>query len=387
MLVAHLEHLMSRPNEPRGIIIPFPIEAIRRMPPPAFVTQTPHGGARTHAARGYRGSGLTPRARIVIAGLALSALVLAVLAGFVLVGVARHGAPSAAMRAFRTTGERRGGGGPAADMRSSVPGSVNLLIAGLDADDGARNEPGTRSDAIMLLHLDADRGGAWLVSIPRDTWVSLPGHGERRIDAAYALGGPALLVETLERFTRLRIDHLAVIDRTGVRRLTDGVGGVDVALDAPAPGVADAGRGALALEMSGAMAMDFVNGRDPATSGDAVHIHREHLYLRALLAQLRDRGTLADPPALQDLASALGSSVRVDPGLTPAAFRSLLDSAKPIPLEDVTFLTAPVSRPDTPGESSVVAPDLAGCAQLWDALAHDEMAAFVDAHPELVSAR
>jgi LCP family protein required for cell wall assembly len=373
---------MSLPNEPvRGIIIPFPIEAIRRMPPPAFVTQTP---------RATRGSGLTPRARIVIAGLALSALVLAVLAGFVLVGVARHGARGPATRAFRTPGEHAAAAAPPVSMRGSVPGSVNLLIAGLDADDGARNEPGTRSDAILLLHVDADRGGAWLVSIPRDTWVSLPGHGERRIDAAYALGGPALLVETLERLTRLRMDHLAVIDHTGLRRLTDGVGGVDVALDAPANGLGPGRRGAIALEMSGAMAMDFVNGRDVATSGDAAHIHREHLYLRALLAQLSERGTLADPPALQDLASALGSSVRVDPGLTPAAFRSLLDSAKPIQLEDVTFVTAPtvtapVSRPDVPGESSVVAPDLTGCAQLWDALAHDEMAAFVDAHPDLVS--
>src|SRR5262249_52872412 len=55
--------------------------------------------------------------------------------------------------------------------------SVNLLVAGLDGDDRAQVERGARSDAIMVLHLDASRDRAWLVSIPRDAWVSIPGRG------------------------------------------------------------------------------------------------------------------------------------------------------------------------------------------------------------------
>jgi LCP family protein required for cell wall assembly len=368
---------MSLPNEPaRGIIIPFPIEAIRRMPPPAFVTPS--------APR----PGIPARGRIVLAALTLASVLAAAFAGIMLVGAARQGAFGRAERGAGATTRTpaRFKRSPVA-LRASVPGSVNVLIAGLDAEDGAHDPPGTRSDAIMLLHLDADRAGAWLVSIPRDTWMRLPGHGERRIDAAYALGGPGLLVEALERFTRLRIDHIAVVDHTGLRQLTDGVGGVDVALEAPGPAAAGAPRGALALEMSGAMALDYVAGRDAPASGDAEHIRREQLYVRALLAQIRDRGVLADPPALQQLAAALGSSVRVDAGLTPAALRSLLASMQPIQPEDVTYLTAPVSRTDAPGEPGVVAPDVAGCLQLWDALSRDGMAAFVDAHPELVSAR
>jgi LCP family protein required for cell wall assembly len=354
----------SRDDRQRGIIIPFPAEAIRRPPAPAFVT------------RPIRPPRVSAHGRIVLARIALGTLVAGAVAGAVFMGAAALGARRSLARPGRAQ---------SAVLRSSVPGSVNLLIAGLEADVAARNERGALSDAVMLLHLDADRERAWLVSIPRDAWVSLPGHGDDRIDVAYALGGPRLLVGALERLSRLRIDHLAVIDHMGIRQLTDGVGGVAVSLDPPRTAGPDARRGGLALEMSGAMALEYVSERHGLADGDVDHIRREHRYLRALLAQLRERGTLADPPALRDLAAALGTSMRVDAGLTPAALRSLLDSTRQLRIEDVTFLTAPVPRATWPGGAAAVQPDEAGCSQLWDALAHDEMAAFVDAHPDLVS--
>jgi len=353
---------MPNPHEPaRGTIIPFPAAAIRRPPAPAFVTQ-PIPTPRVRAQR-----------RITVAAFALASLIAVAIAGVALSGAASRGARHGAARPSRTAGAR---------LRASVPGSVNLLIAGLDADDATRDERGARSDAVMLLHVDADREGAWLVSIPRDAWVNLPDHGENRMDAAYALGGAGLLLRSVERLTRLRIDHLAIIDRTGVRRLTDSVGGVGLSLDPPAAGDLDPERGGLTLEMSGAMALDYVSGHGTLTHGDLEHIRREHRYVRALLAQLHEHGTLADPPALRDLAASLGGSVRVDQNLTPTALRALLDSTNRMQPEDVTFLTAPVSRG---GVLGVPPAEDAGCAQLWDALARDEMAAFVDAHPELVS--
>ena len=351
---------MPNPHEPaRGTIIPFPAAAIRRPPAPAFVTQ-PVPTSRVRVQR-----------RVTVAAFVLASVIAVVMAGLALSGAMARG-PGAA-RPARTAGAR---------LRTSVPGSVNVLIAGLDADDATRDERGAHSDAVMLLHVDADREGAWLVSIPRDAWVHLPDYGGNRMDAAYALGGAGLLLRSVERLTRLRIDHLAIIDRTGVRRLTDGVGGVGMNLAPPAAGDLDPGHGGLALEMSGAMALDYVSGHGALAHGDLEHIRREHRYVRALLAQLHERGTLVDPPALRDLAAALGGSVRVDESLTPAALRALLDSTKRMQPEDVTFLTAPLSRG---GVLGVAPPEDAGCAQLWDALARDEMAAFVDAHPELVS--
>ena len=352
----------SRDQPARGIIIPFPAAAIRRPPAPAFVTQ-PVIRPR-----------IPPRGRAVLTWLALCSLLAALLAGAWLLGTATGAA--------RRRAERRAPA-PGAALRATVPGSVNLLVAGLDADDGVLDEAGARSDAILLLHLDADREQAWIISFPRDARVSLPGQGDRRIDAAYALGGPALFVETLERLTGLPIDHVAVFDRTGLRRLTDGVGGVPLSLEPP--GGADPAPGGLALELSGAMALDYVSEPRRRAGGEPEHIHREHLFLRSLLAQLLERGVLADPAALRDLAASLGASVRVDAGLTPAALRSLLDSARHLRAEDVTFLTVPVRHSGPAGVAEVVRPDGAGCAQLWDALAHDEMPAFVATHPELVT--
>ena len=299
-----------RDETARGIIIPFPAAAIRR-PPTTFATQPPAG------------SRVPPRGRLVLAGLALATLVAVVLVAFLVASLAARAAQG---RAWRP--------GPVLHaLRSTVPGSVNVLIAGLDAENGTEATPATRSDAILLLHLDGARERAWLVSIPRDTRVTVPGQGERRIETAYALGGAPLLVSTVERLTRLPVDHVALIDRTGLRRLTDGVGGVALALDPPA-GSNQAG--GLALEMSGAMAVDYVNEPEPAAAGDLTHIQREHRYLRALLAQLAARGALADSPALGDLAASLGSSVRVDAALAPAVLRSLLESTRHLRPADVT---------------------------------------------------
>jgi len=357
---------MPTPDEPRrGIIIPFPAAAIRRPPAPAFVTQ-PVPATR-----------VPPRGRVVLAWFALGSLLTALLTAFLLSAAASSAAHRRGARSENTAG---------AALRSTVPGSVNLLIAGLAADEGAADESAARSDAIMLLHLDADREQAWLVSIPRETRVTVPGHGEHRIDAACALGGPALLVKTFERLTRLPVDHVALIDRTGFRRLTDGVGGVPLNLDPHRAADPDPNPGRLELEMSGAMALDYVSEPRPTAGRDLEHIEREHRFLRALLARILERGTLADPPALRDLAASLGASVRVDAGLDAKTLRSLLDSTRHLRPEDVTFLVAPVQATGASGGAALVRPDAAACAQLWDALAHDEMPSLVAAHPELISA-
>src|SRR6185437_9099672 len=85
-----------------------------------------------------------------------------------------------------------------------------------------------RTDAIMLLHIAGDRRSATVVSIPRDSWVDIPGQGKKKINAAYAIGGPALLVRTIEQLTQIRIDHFAIIDFYGFKSIINAIGGVDV---------------------------------------------------------------------------------------------------------------------------------------------------------------
>ena len=90
-------------------------------------------------------------------------------------------------------------------------------------------DPGAqRSDTLMILHIAADRRSASIISIPRDTWVNVPGHGMNKINAAFSLSGPSLAIATVEDLTGVRIDHLAVIDWSAFEALIDAVGGIDV---------------------------------------------------------------------------------------------------------------------------------------------------------------
>nr|MDT0665785.1 LCP family protein [Micromonospora sp. DSM 115978] len=86
---------------------------------------------------------------------------------------------------------------------------------------------GERSDTTMLAHLDSD-GSTTLVSFPRDTLVRIPGHGRDKLNTAVTIGGPALLVETVEDLTDIKIDHYVSIDLAGFREMTNAIGGVTV---------------------------------------------------------------------------------------------------------------------------------------------------------------
>lgn len=237
----------------------------------------------------------------------------------------------------------------------------------------------------MVLHLDADRARAWLVSVPRDACVSAPGRCEDTIDAAYSKGGPALFVQTLERLTGLGMDHLVVIDWTGFRRLTDAVGGVPVALDAPGERIADPSSARVALEMSGGVALDYVSTRDALPGGDLDRMRRQHRYLRALFGQMLDRDALADTSALRGIAEGIGDALRVDAGLTPSELLGLLRSIGGLRPDDVTFLIAPVTGIVGQRSASTLRYDAALGGEMWRAMGRDSMPAFVAAHPELVT--
>lgn len=103
---------------------------------------------------------------------------------------------------------------------------VNLLFLGSDsrisAGDPSLWQAGAqRTDAIMLVHIPSHREEIFVMSIPRDSWVPVPGHGDAKINAAFSYGGPSLLVQTFEQLTGVRIDHLAVVDFASFVELTD----------------------------------------------------------------------------------------------------------------------------------------------------------------------
>src|ERR1700739_2656897 len=96
------------------------------------------------------------------------------------------------------------------DTRSSVP------TTGTQAQSNVRG----RTDTLMMVHLLSGGRGAYVVSIPRDSWVAIPGHGMGKVNWAYFFGGQTLAVRTVEQLTDVRIDHVAVIDWDGFKDLT-----------------------------------------------------------------------------------------------------------------------------------------------------------------------
>ncbi|MBF5081539.1 hypothetical protein F1641_07255 [Quadrisphaera sp. INWT6] len=116
--------------------------------------------------------------------------------------------------------------------------AMNILVIGSDsrAESAAAEDGGTasldwraggqRSDVLVVAHLSADGRTAQVVSLPRDSWVPVPGYGTTKINAAFSYGGAALAVQTVEQLTGVRIDHVAAIDFDGFARVTDALGGV-----------------------------------------------------------------------------------------------------------------------------------------------------------------
>jgi anionic cell wall polymer biosynthesis LytR-Cps2A-Psr (LCP) family protein len=242
-----------------------------------------------------------------------------------------------------------------------------FLLVGLDADDTAASggnwEAGAaRSDTMMLLQISGDRETASLVSLPRDTWVRVPGHGDAKLNAAYSWGGPALMVETVQDLTEIRVDHVALMDWTGFRALTDAVGGVDLA----------------GQHMNGEQALGYVRERTSLPGGDFDRTRRQQAFLRALMRQTLSAGTLTNPSRLTGLLDTVDDAISVDDQLGNGELRGLAWDLGGMGASGVHFMNAPVAGTDYVEGQSIVRLDEAAAEPLWAAMREDRMAAFLD---------
>jgi LCP family protein required for cell wall assembly len=275
----------------------------------------------------------------------------------------------------------------AAQPPPSRSGSQTFLLVGLDArsdlpttGSGAEApewKPGAqRSDTMMLVHIPADHKHAYVVSLPRDSWVPIPGHGSAKLNAAFSWGGPPLLIDTVQRLTRVKVDHLMVIDWSGFKKLTDDVGGVDITVDKTVSrrngpgGVWTKGT----HHMDGSEALDYVRERYGLPRGDLDRTHRQQNFLRAVLAKTLSAGTFTNPFTLKRTLDQLTSVVSVDDRLSDGDLRSLVWSMRGVRAKDMAFMNAPVAGFDTIDKQSVVLLDANASSGLWEAMRNDTMA-------------
>lgn len=259
------------------------------------------------------------------------------------------------------------------------PKARTLLLLGSDkrADGSIAGE---RSDTMMVARIAADRKTVSVISIPRDSWVEVPGHGKAKINAAFAFGGPALAVQTVENLSGVRIDHVAVIDWEGFRQLTDALGGVTVKIpktvyDPYRKKTWEAGTHLL----DGDDALTYVRQRAGLPGGDLDRVKRQQNVIRELVSETLTRGTLANPVTVYQVLDSVTSNLEVDAGWPASEMRSLAYSLRSLRKDDIYFSTIPVRGTGMVGSQSVVHIDPVESQAMWDAFKKDDVAAWITA--------
>lgn len=259
-------------------------------------------------------------------------------------------------------------------------GAEDILLVGVDARTDMQGNPlslsmlktlrteqsGTiNTDTLIILRLPKNGGKPAAISIPRDTWVTMPKGGQTKINSVFGTAkaaaytqlraqgesGPKLeldsdqvarktLVQTIQTLTQVRIDHYAEVNLLGFYLITEALGGVKVCLN-HATQDKDSGADFRAgvQTVTGGEALSFVRQRKNLPRGDLDRIVRQQVFLASALHQVLSAGTLTNPRELSGLTDALHRSLVLDPNFDLLQFA---DKAKSLASGDVAFQTIPV---------------------------------------------
>jgi LCP family protein required for cell wall assembly len=278
---------------------------------------------------------------------------------------------------------------PTGSRPAPSAGAQNILLIGSDSrsnynpdGDHQKLDIGGRSDALMLAHVPADRTGVYLMSIMRDSWVDVPGHGMAKMNAAYAWGGVPLTVQTVERLLDVRIDHVAEIDFEGFKDMTDALGGVTV--DSPK---AFEARGhtyaAGANRLDGDAALAFVRERYSFADADYTRVQNQQAFMRGILDGVLSKGTITNPGRIQDFVTVTSKYLSVDEGLTFQTLVGLGWSLRDVRPSDLSTFTMPTAGTGTsPDGQSIVNVNTLAVQSLSQALRSDDVPGWLKENPQ-----
>lgn len=265
--------------------------------------------------------------------------------------------------------------------------AINILVLGSDSRSGKENQKlgggdstGARSDTAMVVHIDAGRTEATVVSIPRDTLVTRPScplkdGGSTAVaynamfNTAYALGGPVCAVKTVESITNVRMDHYVEIDFSGFAKLVDALGGVTVTTDEDIDD--DSSHLTLAAgthHLDGTQALALARTRHGIGDGsDLGRIGLQQRLVKALLEQISSTDLLTSPTQLYKVADAVTGSLTTDTGLDSLSeLMSLGQSLKGLSADRMKTVMMPVVR--APSDPNRVVADEPEASELWESL-------------------
>jgi LCP family protein required for cell wall assembly len=244
---------------------------------------------------------------------------------------------------------------------SGPKGAMNILLAGVDRRDGMSDadikrlrlgrEQGARSDTMMLVHISEDHDKVTVVSLPRDTLVTIPRHKDSsgkwvpaqqgKLTWAYSYGGPQLMKDTIEDQTGLEIDHYVEVNFLGFLKVVDAVGGVEIcterAIDDRASGLKLSPG---THHVDGPTALAYARVRH-GLGEDIGRMQRQQLFLSSLLRQ--SLAKVKDPVRGARVLDSILGAVRVDEGLKKDAPK-LVEQFKDLSLDKVEFAKVPLEN-------------------------------------------
>jgi LCP family protein required for cell wall assembly len=262
-----------------------------------------------------------------------------------------------------------------------TPGT-NWLIVGSDSREGLSkaqraklktgSAAGRRTDSMMLLHMGD--GGTSLVSLPRDSFVPIPGHDSNKINAAYAFGGPKLLARTVEGATGVHLDHYAEIGFSGFVGMVDAVGGVPMCIKESVKD-RDAGLNLKAgcQTLSGGQALSYVRARHAFAEGDLARAEHQRQVLGALVKKATSPGTIINPFRIWPLALNSTDSFAVDERDHLVNLVGFAWGMKGVTSGDAVTTTVPFGGfGSSPAAGSYIRWDRAKAGLLFDAIKEDK---------------
>lgn len=276
--------------------------------------------------------------------------------------------------------------------------ALNYLLVGSDTREGLTKEElkalrvgstktaaGGRSDTMLLVHISKARDKAYLVSLPRDSLVTIPLHlstdgksqipaRQNKLNAAFAFGGAPLLIETIEAETSLKIDHYIEVSFAGFAGIVDALGGIEVCtkvdIDDPKSHlVLSAGTHTL----NGIEALKYVRTRDFDGRGDIGRMQRQQQFMSSVIKKATSTGVLLNPIKLVNFINAAVSTVKLDENLSEGDLLELAKQMRGLSSGSVRTLTVPISNANArvANVGSVVTWNKVLSTELWTRIRDD----------------
>lgn len=275
--------------------------------------------------------------------------------------------------------------------------ALNYLLVGSDTREGLTNAElkelrvgrkttaaGKRSDTILLVHISKERDNAVIISLPRDTLVTIPQRTETdgriipatraKLNAAYSWGDAPLLIQVIEEMTQLRVDHYIEIDFAGFTHVVDALGGIQVCTktdinDPKSHLVLSAGIHTL----NGIEALKYVRTRDFDGMGDLGRMQRQQQFMSSVLRKAMSTGVLLNPIKLINFFNAAMATVKTDSGLNRGDLIELAKQARNLSATKIRTLTVPLSNVNysVAGVGSTVIWDPVLAPELFNRLRND----------------